>query len=153
MLVDSQVFGGIGIALIDNARCAPVNSLRERISSRRHVTVRQDERYGTRQRQQQAGLTIGRIVNMNQVEMRHQAVSHDGRPDSRSDSHVIEQMQPLCESDISDQYVLSYVLRFQCLDQVDEMFARAIERLRQIDVTDMHVPFGRRACRAATDAS
>jgi len=153
VLVNSQVFGCIGIALIYDACCAPVNRLRERVFSWRHIAVRQDERYGTRERQQQAGLTFGRIVNMDEVEMRHQTVSHDGRPDGRPDSHIIEQIQPLCESHVSDQYVLLYVPRLQGLHQADEMFTRAVEGLRQIDVTDMHVQAGRGIFCAAADSS
>jgi len=83
----------------------------------------------------------------------HEAIGHDGRPDGRTDRHPVDQVQPLGKRDVSNQDVLLYVELLQCFYQVNEMLTRAVKRLREVNVTDMHVQSGRHVLDAAVDSS
>lgn len=138
MLVDAQMFAGIGIGPVDDASGPPVDRFSERSDFRRLVTVGQYERDRSSEGQQQARLPIRRVMNVHKVYGWHQAIGRNGRPDRRSDRHVVDQVESFRELDIPDQYVLLYAELLQRFYQFNEMFTGTVERLCQVDMTDIH---------------
>jgi hypothetical protein len=68
----------------------------------------------------------------------HQAISGDSRRHRRTDSNVFVHCHPTSEGLVADDDMLNDAQPVECLDEPDEMLARTVHGLAEIDVADLH---------------
>ena len=76
---------------------------------------------------------------MHDVKTRRQAVGHDGGPYDWPHRNVVDKIQSFGELDAPDQNELLDAQPLKRFDEIDEILAGAIARLREINVPDVHL--------------
>ena len=94
---------------------------------------------GFREKQEQSRLPARSVVNVYNVNWRHQAVRRYGRSDDWPHNHVFLRVQAAGERDISDDDVLLQISFLQRINKLYKLLCRATEWLFEVYVTYIHI--------------
>lgn len=125
--VDSEVFGRIGIGTVNHAGRTSVHRPAKWTISRRFLRACQNVWNRAGQGKQEAGLSVGRAVNMHDIDGGHQAVGGQCRPDHRPDRNSIDKVEPFGEFHVPDQHKLLDTWFLQRFNKADEVFTGAVK--------------------------